>query len=298
MKEITGKMKKMITNGSHIIQTGASASLAEGMVNGVEHMPAAFLTGALTHIWDLFLKTGNDFSERNMSTRESVKVGALFTLTAQKLNENFESQKSLRTDNFFEPKQFERSSFEEIAEGALMVCQREYEEKKIKYMANLLANISCDETISKEIASQLIRLFESLSYRQLLLLGMVGVGQTLPIDYHYLPEKKDVLDGYNVISIYQELLDLFHKGLIRNIDSNIVTDSTQINLRNTKVIGIGVLLHNLTEITSDNLNESDHIDRMRTLLQVHNCDIPDDLSQVDIIVSKSGVNIQNKIENY
>lgn len=44
-------------------------------------------------------------------------------MTAQKLNDNFENQKSLRLDSFFEPNQFERSSFEEIAEGAFLACQ-------------------------------------------------------------------------------------------------------------------------------------------------------------------------------
>lgn len=68
------KMKKMISQGSRIIQSGVTTSLTEGLVMGTDHMPAAFATGALSQVWEIFLSIGNDFSERSLSTREGMKI--------------------------------------------------------------------------------------------------------------------------------------------------------------------------------------------------------------------------------
>lgn len=162
--------------------------------------------------------------------------------------------------------------------------------EKVKYMAHLLANISCDESISKEVSNQLVRTLESLSYRQIILLALVGTEQQLPDGFHSFPAKKDCLNGYNEISIYQDLFELFQKGLIRDSKSNIIIDVTQINLRETEVVGNGALLYNLTELNNPKrLDSIENIDRMRVILQINNHDIPENLEKYDLLFSEGEI---------
>lgn len=77
----------------------------------------------------------------------------------------------IRQDDFFN-KINERSTADEILEGILLSAQREHQEKKVQFYGNLIANIAFDPSIDREQANFLIKLDESLSYRQICLLSL------------------------------------------------------------------------------------------------------------------------------
>lgn len=106
-------------------------------------------------------------------------------IAKEKIKSNFEENKILRHDDFFSELD-NRTSAEEILEGTLLVAQKEYEERKIKYIANLYANIAFDENISREIADRLIKISSELTYRQLMILCAVGF-----IQISGVPSKQD-----------------------------------------------------------------------------------------------------------
>ena len=77
-----------------------------------------------------------------LSPREERRVGAVVLVAAAAIQEKIDSGRRPRDDGFFDPQPPDnRSSAEEIAEGALIAAQREHEEKKILHLGYLLANI-------------------------------------------------------------------------------------------------------------------------------------------------------------
>lgn len=61
-----------------------------------------------------------------------------------------------------------------MLEATLQLAQRSYEERKLRVIAKLLATISFDPSISPATAHTLIKLVEGLTYRQLVLLSLLG----------------------------------------------------------------------------------------------------------------------------
>ena len=53
----------------------------------------------------------------------------------------------------------------------MLVAQKEYEERKLQYIANLYANIAFDDSISCEMADKLLKISSELTYRQLIILA-------------------------------------------------------------------------------------------------------------------------------
>ena len=60
----------------------------------------------------------------------------------------------------------------EIAEGMLLAARNEYEEKKLPFFGNLLANIAFDPTIDREQANLLIKIGENVTFRQMCILSV------------------------------------------------------------------------------------------------------------------------------
>ena len=78
----------------------------------------------------------------NLSTNEEERLRKVLSHFNTKMIQNLSESKTIRQDSFFsEEKINERSAAEEIFEGVLFVVEREYEEKKVKFVGNLFANI-------------------------------------------------------------------------------------------------------------------------------------------------------------
>ena len=66
-------------------------------------------------------------------------------------------------------------------EGIFFAAQRENEERKLPYLANLYANICFDDAISRPMANQLIKIAASISFRQLAIAKVVKGNRTKSI---------------------------------------------------------------------------------------------------------------------
>jgi len=124
-------------------------------------------------VTDLFARAGEEIDKRYLSRRECARIGvvAIYALNRIKLNE--ENNLPLRNDNFFIPDSVtNRSAADEILEGTLIAAKNTYEERKLKYYGNLLANIAYYSEIDQYRANYLLRITEKLSYRQICLLAL------------------------------------------------------------------------------------------------------------------------------
>jgi hypothetical protein len=236
-------IQRIIDAGSDI--TGATIGTIAGAILGG---PPGAVVGAVTGtaISHLLRNVGNDVSQRMLSPREEVRVGAALIFGVNKVQENLDNGHQFREDDFFDDKPNERAPYREIVEGVLLAAQREYEEKKTRYYGNLLANIAFSPGVSRAHASLLIKLSQSLSYRQLCLLSVFGQGDKFTLrqnDYRdtqvFFPE---------LVSLLQEIFDLVTRGLIMKTPGVVVMGHTEIVPSRMKPEGEGETLFKLMEL--------------------------------------------------
>jgi hypothetical protein len=186
---------------------------------------------------------GTDISERMLSPREKVRIGAALGFPINKVQENITNGHKLRDDDFFDDKPSGRAASQEIVEGVLLAAQREYEEKKTRYYGNLVANIAFSKGVSRAHADLLIKLSQSLSYRQLCLLSIFGQRDRFTL------RQNDYRDTSNFflekVSLLQEIFDLTTRGLIMKEPGNVVLGHTEIVPARMKPEGEGETLFKL-----------------------------------------------------
>jgi hypothetical protein len=147
-----------------------------------------------------------EFRQRVLGQREAYRVAMVARLAKAKYEKNIAEGKELRDDDFFlKDEATGRTSADEIIEGTLLAAQREHEERKLPYYANLLANLPFEPAIDRYTANLLLRTAQELSYRQLCLLALVAKK-----DQHILPNKSRPADGisWGAWSVKEELDDL------------------------------------------------------------------------------------------
>jgi hypothetical protein len=142
--------------------TGAVTAAAQPIVTG------ALRKGAL------------DLMHRQLSRREQLRSGAVAVLAAQRVQKMINLGEELRHDGFFDSEPGNRSLAEEIVEGVLIAAQREHEELKLPYLANMLANIAFEAMVHRAEANLLLRMGNAMSYRQLCLIALVHKKDQFP----------------------------------------------------------------------------------------------------------------------
>lgn len=229
------------------VETGSEISgvLIGAAIGGVVAGPAGAVGG--TVIEKVISKIGTEIKERVLSKRENKKIGATATYALLKIKEKLDNGKELRDDNFFKEDITGRSSADEITEGVLFAAQNEHEEKKLLYYGNLIANIAFDKTITKELANQLIAVADRLTYRQLKLINIFVMNQLSP--FPILKQGNYIsLSGYELISVLQDIYDLYRIGLVGG-NGSVILEMGYINPSQIKVQGTGALIYNLMELS-------------------------------------------------
>ena len=171
-----------------------------------------------------------------------MKVGGVLALAASKIKQRLDAGEQIRQDGFFEGDASERSDAEEFAESVLTKAQRESEEKKLRYMANLLANVSFDESTSIEFAQQITKLAEQLTYRQLCLLKLAAFAQFNSLRKRNYTQEQSF--AKELRQILYELMDLFQRGLIHNGSEHPLSVKSLVP-NNLGVHGVGADVFNL-----------------------------------------------------
>jgi len=230
---------------------GSAASAAVGAgIGTLIAGPIGTVTGAMvgTAVEHVIQFAGQEIKEKVLSKSEKRKIGTVYECAKEKINRNLDEGKTLRTDDFFNPSTDGRSSADEILEGTLFAAQRENEEKKLPYMANLYANINFDESIDRHMANQLIHIASELSYRQLVILRVIGAYQTG--DLVGAPPRRSTeygtITGYDNISIATDIFDLYRRSLV--FSQSAILDAAGIIPSKLTISGMGALLYNLMDL--------------------------------------------------
>jgi hypothetical protein len=161
----------MLNLGSEL--TGGSVGAAAGMfLAGPEGAVVGSIVGTTMGL--TLKQIGDEVTRRFLSPREKKRTGTVIIHAANRIQSNRQNGHTLREDGFFSSTTTERSAAEEIAEGVILAAQKEYEEKKLAYFGNLLANIAFSSGVSRAHGDELIKIARNISYRQLCFLSIVG----------------------------------------------------------------------------------------------------------------------------
>jgi hypothetical protein len=240
----TDRIRKLIHGGVEIAGGavgGALGFLAGGPVGAV----ALGAGGAAAAM--VLRRLGQEASERLLGPRELVRVGAVLAIVAAETCQRISDGDEIRTDGFFDPKDFGRSDGDEVAESVLLKSQREPEEKKIIYMGHLLSSVAFEPTVSANMAHQLAKVAEQLTYRQLCILKLAVKKQAFALratDYRHTESFEKEL--YQVL---YECLDLYHRAFV-GFEESVLFGPTDVAPGKMTIQGLGVDLYNLMRLST------------------------------------------------
>jgi hypothetical protein len=106
-----------------------------------------------------------EVAQRWLSPRSEMRVGAVLQLAYDEVSARIISGEKPR-DDLRADTGSGRSAAEELVEATLTAAAHTHEERKIPYMAHLLAAITFEPKLSPAEANQLIALASALTYRQ------------------------------------------------------------------------------------------------------------------------------------
>ncbi len=214
-------IKSLIDAGSEI--TGGAAAGGAGFAIGAlagGGPVGAILGGALgTIVSKILVKVLTDLSDRSLSKSEKSRVGACATFIIAKIQDNIQAGHKLRDDGFFENDKDERSKAEEIMEGIIIKCRDEYEQRKIKIIANIYASIAFLPDVSATEANFLIKLIERLTYIQICLLALLYKQKMIEMPgtlYYGWLDRNSIKNGlrYDSQTILQQIYEMNSFGLV------------------------------------------------------------------------------------
>ena len=239
--------QQLINYGVPLLGAGASAAISSTL--GMIGPEGAAIGGLLGKGIEIALsKVGQDISERHLSTREKVRLGAVLVIAAEEIRKRRASGENLREDGFFDEKPTGKSDAVEVVESVLLKVQREPEEKKIEYMGYLLSSIAFDQQIGVHMAHQLVKAAEQLTYRQLCILKLSAGKNDLE-----LPDKDYQGQGSLGLELYDllyEYMDLYHRHFIFfGALFKSVSGLAEINPGAAGVKDLGVDLFNLMKLS-------------------------------------------------
>jgi hypothetical protein len=123
-------------------------------------------------------QAGADVAERLMSPRQEQRIGAVFIQAAAAITARQQLGEETRSDDFFDG---DRSNGAEFTEGVLLAARDSYEERKIPYLGNLIANVAFDGDISPGAAYVALRLAEEMSWLDMCILGVFLDSERYPM---------------------------------------------------------------------------------------------------------------------
>jgi len=216
------KVKSIITTGSEMV--GAAAGGVLGFLLGG---PAGAAAGGVAGvaISKTTSKVLTDVANRSLSHREEIRIGIAATFAIEKIQKKLAAGEQPRNDCFFQTQHnVSRSSAEEIFEGVLLKSKNEHEEKKIKLLANIFANVAFVSGLRVGEANHILQIADNLTYRQMCILGLFQ-RKTEIQDIKLKENDYRTFQGslsYETASILQETYQLYNFGLLacRNSTSN------------------------------------------------------------------------------
>jgi hypothetical protein len=141
-------------------------------------------TAAVVRVDDRFaacLRSVADEAAALVGPRERVRAGAVLAFAVEYAATLHRNGRPGRADGWFEGRPGGRPAAAQLAEAVVAAARRSTEERRVRHLGYLLAEVAVSSDVDLELAGRALRLAESLSWRQLALLAGVGRRDRMPL---------------------------------------------------------------------------------------------------------------------
>lgn len=236
----------MIESGSTAL--GAAAGAGIGMLIGDPSGPV--IGAAAGSLLESRLRAvAGDVAARFTARTEQERMGTLYILTQNQIMRRLKAGDTPRSAAFFRPRERAnlkrlRSEADELLEGAFLAAQRSYEERKIGLLANFYTNVAFRDNLDSGHANYILSLMESLTYRQLVGIFIIGNGKLPNFSRTSDFRSEESLDPLQVGVLF-ELYQLVKLDLIADSSSKYILGVADITPSRLILQGTGAEIFNL-----------------------------------------------------
>lgn len=176
--------------------------------------------------------------------RERVRAGAALAFAVEYAATQHRAGRTARDDGWFTARPGGRPAAEDVAEAVVAAARRSADERRVRHLGYLLAEVSCSPDLDAELAGRALRLADGLGWRQLGLLAAVGRRERTPLPMAPLPDEPR---GWPEWSAREDVTDLQRAGLLDPPVAAPRPGTTLPRLRaaDLRLTRRGVLLHRL-----------------------------------------------------
>lgn len=176
--------------------------------------------------------------------RERIRAGAALAFAVEYAATVRRNGRSVRADDWFAPRAGGRCPSEDLAEAVVSAARRSTEERRVRHLGYLLAEVAVSPDVDGELAGRALRLAESLSWRQVALLAGVGRRERIPLPMAPLEDEPRAWSAWGA---RQDVTDLQHAGLLDPPPAPVRPIATLPRLRpaDLRLTRRGVLVHRL-----------------------------------------------------
>jgi hypothetical protein len=146
-----------------------------------------------------------------LTGRERVRAGAALAFAVEYAATVHRNGRSVRTDRFFTPRPGGRPVAEELAEAVVAAARRSPDERRVRHLGYLLAEVAVSADLDAELVGRALRLTEGLGWRQLALLAAVGRRDRVPLPMTPLVDDPQ---GWTAWGAREDVADLQRAGLL------------------------------------------------------------------------------------
>lgn len=238
-------------NASEQTSTGRALIEAGSAVAGSMSRAAATVvfepTAAVVQVNDRFtagLRTVADEAADLPVPRERVRAGAALAFAVEYAATLHRNGRGVRTDGWFDPRSGGRPAADELAEAVVATARRATDERRVRHLGYLLAEVAASPDVDLELAGRALRLAGSLSWRQLALLAGVGRRERVPLPMAALESEPRAWTAWGARA---DVTDLQSAGLLDPPPVAARTAATLPRLRaaDLRLSRRGVLVHRL-----------------------------------------------------
>ena len=176
--------------------------------------------------------------------RERVRAGAALAFAVEYAATVGRNGRTVRADDWFAPRAGGRCPAEELAEAVVSAARRSTEERRVRHLGYLLAEVAVSPDVDGDLAGRALRLAESLSWRQVAVLAGVGRRDRVPLPMAPLEDEPRAWSAWGA---RQDITDLQRAGLLDPPPSPARPIATLPRLRaaDLRLTRRGVLVHRL-----------------------------------------------------
>ena len=198
--------------GRDLVEAGATiAGSMTRAAAGVVFAPGQAAVAVDDRVAGALRAAADDLAGGRLPARERARAGAALAFAVEHSVLLTRSERRVRTDGFFTERAGGRVAAREVLDGVVSAARRSAEERRIRHLGYLFAEVAVSPDIDAPLAARALRLAEVCSWRQLALLAAVGRRDRAPLPLAPLADEPREWTAWGA---REDVADLQRSGLL------------------------------------------------------------------------------------